>query len=394
MEVITVEIAKPPCYQSLIMASSTTQHAADPSKSTPLNGAYFEHLKYCEQNFSLYRVKGSNNTMFYMSRRKETNQMEPILAVTFFTGDKYHPNYLHPTLATKTPIKNVLQWILPQHREVVHIVVTNLTTEGCVSAEIFIEADGVIPLNNIKKIKPGQSLVVDHKNVNGIKRSLIVKSEKSVVEDLVKRKLTWEEEKLLQMGPSSDPRLRIPAVMFSMNIKPSREIDRIYGYIHRGAYWMSMSSFLRKEPQAYPRTPVKYESDGPERKAYHASLYYGEMNKLTEKMETNPEFIESKSLNDVKILATIITGQSIKFCKYQPMPPQAMLLNRIGLISPTFRCLLDPTKIPNTIIVPCGCICLYSSGDNKALMKLISNQCPLCLEHIIAMFPRRFFHWG
>ena len=358
--------------------------------------------------------------MLLMCENSETSQVEPVLAVTLLSGTKQCPDLEVPAYLTRTALnKHVFQGILTQDEKPFHIVLTNLTTAGRLFVEILLGDSDSLPLNAINLIEAGQSIVVDHRYINGIPKELIATSNNTIVEKVLGRKLTPEEDRRCQVTLGKELEGDTPALTFRLEITPTSQTSHCM-HNTSDAYWTSMSTFLRREikPEItwVGRTmykdncPVREESDGGDcvdgpPKAYHASLTYGSrVNDVPEGIYTNCHLVRSKSLKNAKLIITVI-GEKPKifrsfagYTKNQVENKYRLDLeqSKIGVFKPTEACLIDPAKRPNVIFVPCGHICVHTedAAGTDLLMYKVNKQCPLCHSHIAALIPRHLLHWA
>lgn len=366
-----------------------------------LNPKYFKLLKSCEEDQTLYGVKGFTNTMIYFCRNSKNNEVEPVLGVTFICGSAEQPDFDESVLSTRTNKKNVLQFILSKYGAN-HIILTNLTMAGDLHVQIFAEKDPTKSLNGVNMISPGESRVIRHSNYHGFhKPSFTTTNEKILMEKVLGRKLNHKEKRRYDLFANEHSYSSLP-LSFTMNVIPTTQSCLAMFEQSEGA-WGCFSTFLRRERQ--PTSTISrmthMESDGPITDAHHSfnsAAAYNSYLKYGDEILDPPrvercDLVPSKALYGVKLLVTVVTDQPTNICRCQQVSSVILLEAHKALFSSSMKCLIDPSKQPNNIIIPCG-HWVFTQKPNEEFIESIDNQCPVCYEHVITIMPTKLFQWG
>lgn len=359
---------------------------------------------------TLYQIRGSAQTMTLMSDHSLSGDPEPVLALTLVSGKKENGvrdgGAVH---LSKTHLgKHVLQGLMAEDGKPFHVILTNLTTSGPLFVRLFLGEEKT-SLNEINLLHAGESLVVDSHKVDGVARSLLATSHKTIVERVLDRSLTPREDERCRARLSNMEQ----ALFLRVEVIPTLETAQVL-YQPDSSYWTCLPYLVRKDRSAVnPRRLVRSsyvveEADGGDSVSdevdgnfgYLATIEFGEKVKdIPKGRRTRAELIHSKAIKDIKVLITIVPD----LVPYIPRVQSSERLKRryyldqrrskMSPAKPTKRCLLNPSEKPNTMLVPCGHICLNRSCDPWDIMFCLDPSCPFCGGEVNATIDCKYLDW-
>lgn len=148
-----------------------------------------------------------------------------MLSVTLVSGSMGSPYHDHPPMITKmggNTNRYLMQGILRQDEEPMHLVLTNLLSRGYLNVDVF-QGTEEEHLNHINMLCAGESLIVHSHEVGGVHHELVSTSHKSLEEDCIGRRLTRSESnrcKVIQNGQLTTNRHSLD---FGLSVTPTTE---------------------------------------------------------------------------------------------------------------------------------------------------------------------------
>ena len=386
---------------SEVFANTTLAHIEVTNMTTvgSLSREYFT-ARYGLPDYTLYHVKGGTNTAIMMCTDANTHVDEPVLAMTVMSGTKTKPD-LNPTaLVTKTVSDSgLLQGVLRHDSKPFYLALTNLTTAGPLYVQIF-EKGNERPLNTVNIISAGETVVVDSQLVSGVHRELIATSQRNIVERVVGRTLTPEEDSRCRIDEDGNEG---SGLVFKLCVIPTRQNE--HTMVTKKSFWACMPYFLRHETSASPAATIRYEADGdyeePDNPAassrpYHAVLEYGNKVAANQGLPVNIDVLWHLAFNKTRLLISILPdlpirpqtttlpmGQELKK-QYHDNIQRSKLI-----IYPCKLCVITLSDRPDTVFAQCGHLCIYTGGTkNEEMCRAIDYKCPVCCANIVALIPR------
>ena len=251
------------------------------------------------------------------------------------------------------------------------------------------------PLNTVNIITAGDTLVIDSQSVQGLQRELIATSHHHIIQHVLGRDLTQEEDKRCHVDDSSDGQVRVGklGLVFRLYVCPTKQTEHTIQ--PKEAYWVCVPYFLRREMSidevCGPYETLCLETDG----AYHTVLEHGNEVATIRGMPVDKQVLYHLAIQNTRFLISISSDLFVAPERKLPMGSALqkefdvdIAQSRMMVIKKSKVCLVRPCHTPDMIFTPCGHFCVHR-GDRKSsdICMEVRYRCPLCKGHISGVVP-------